>query len=75
MKKWIGLVASLLALSGCANVEDAGFAESGIVDGTSTRVINETQVKILAFYDNEWGYANRMIDITEMIGGKLLSEV
>ncbi|MEZ4248442.1 MAG: S1 family peptidase [Polyangiales bacterium] len=34
MKNWIGLVASLLALSGCANVEDAGFAESGIVDGT-----------------------------------------
>ena len=51
-----------------------GDPRSGIVDGTSTRVINETQVKILAFYDNEWGYANRMIDIAEMIGGKLLSE-
>lgn len=57
------------------SVDFRGDPRSGIVDGTSTRVINETQVKILAFYDNEWGYANRMIDITKMIGGKLLSEV
>ncbi|HRV59676.1 MAG TPA: ArsJ-associated glyceraldehyde-3-phosphate dehydrogenase [Solirubrobacterales bacterium] len=56
------------------SVDFKGDPRSGIVDGTSTRVINETQVKILAFYDNEWGYANRMIDIAEMIGGKLLSE-
>ena len=30
-------------------------------------MIDQTQVKILAFYDNEWGYANRMIDIARMI--------
>jgi glyceraldehyde 3-phosphate dehydrogenase len=49
------------------SVDFKGDPRSGIVDGTSTRVINETQVKVLAFYDNEWGYANRMIDIAKMI--------
>ena len=40
---------------------------SGIIDTPSTMVINNTQVKILAWYDNEWGYVNRMIDIANMI--------
>ncbi|PHS25889.1 MAG: type I glyceraldehyde-3-phosphate dehydrogenase [Methylophaga sp.] len=40
---------------------------SGIVDAPSTMVIDGTQVKILIWYDNEWGYVNRMIDIAEMI--------
>lgn len=40
---------------------------SGIVDAPSTMVIDGTQVKILIWYDNEWGYVNRMMDITEMI--------
>ena len=39
---------------------------SAIIDALSTMVIDETQVKILAWYDNEWGYANRLIDIVEM---------
>lgn len=49
------------------SVDFKGDPRSGIVDATSTRVIDQTQVKILAFYDNEWGYANRMIDIAGMI--------
>lgn len=40
---------------------------SAIIDAPSTMVINGTQVKILAWYDNEWGYVNRMIDISNMI--------
>ena len=40
---------------------------SGIIDAPSTMVINDTQVKILAWYDNEWGYVNRMIDLAKMI--------
>ncbi|MBF0445651.1 MAG: ArsJ-associated glyceraldehyde-3-phosphate dehydrogenase [Magnetococcales bacterium] len=36
---------------------------SSIVDAQSTMVINETQVKILAWYDNEWGYSCRMMDL------------
>lgn len=36
---------------------------SSIVDAPSTMVIDETQVKILAWYDNEWGYVNRMMEM------------
>ena len=40
---------------------------SSIVDALSTMVINATQVKIYAWYDNEWGYVKRMMDIARMI--------
>ncbi len=36
---------------------------SGIVDALSTMVTDRTQVKILAWYDNEWGYANRLVEL------------
>jgi D-erythrose 4-phosphate dehydrogenase len=35
---------------------------SGIVDANQTRVSQEKLVKVLIWFDNEWGYANRMID-------------
>ncbi|MBT8413535.1 MAG: ArsJ-associated glyceraldehyde-3-phosphate dehydrogenase [Boseongicola sp.] len=40
---------------------------SSIIDAQSTMVINGTQVKIYAWYDNEWGYACRLADIVRMI--------
>jgi len=40
---------------------------SSIVDAPSTMVVNGTQVKIYAWYDNEWGYANRLIDVAKMV--------
>jgi glyceraldehyde 3-phosphate dehydrogenase len=40
---------------------------SSIVDALSTMVIDDTQVKVYAWYDNEWGYVNRMMDIARMI--------
>jgi glyceraldehyde 3-phosphate dehydrogenase len=36
---------------------------SGIVDALSTRVVEGRLVKVLVWYDNEWGYVNRMVDI------------
>lgn len=41
---------------------------SVIIDAPSTMVINNTQVKIYAWYDNEWGYANRTAEIVKMVG-------
>ncbi len=37
---------------------------SSIYDATQTRVIDGTLVKLLAWYDNEWGFSNRMLDMT-----------
>ncbi len=45
---------------------------SSIIDALSTMVIDDTQVKIYAWYDNEWGYVNRMIDLTRKIAGMML---
>jgi glyceraldehyde 3-phosphate dehydrogenase len=42
---------------------------SGIIDAGSTMVINGTQAKIYAWYDNEWGYACRLADIVRMVAG------
>lgn len=41
---------------------------SSIIDALSTMVINETQVKIYAWYDNEWGYANRTAELALKVG-------
>lgn len=41
---------------------------SSIVDALSTLVINGTQVKIYAWYDNEWGYANRAVELARKVG-------
>lgn len=44
---------------------------SCIIDSLSTMVINETQVKIYAWYDNEWGYVNRMMDLVTKVSQSL----
>lgn len=41
---------------------------SGIIDALSTMVVNATQVKLYAWYDNEWGYANRTAELMQMVG-------
>jgi len=44
---------------------------SSIIDAPSTMVVNGTQVKVYAWYDNEMGYAHRLIDVALMVGGNL----
>ncbi len=41
---------------------------SSIIDALSTMVVNGTQVKLYAWYDNEWGYANRTAELMRMVG-------
>ena len=41
---------------------------SSIIDALSTMVVNGTQVKIYAWYDNEWGYANRTVELVKLVG-------
>jgi len=45
-----------------------GNTHSAIIDGLSTRVVEKDFIKVLAWYDNEYGYSNRMIDILKIIG-------
>lgn len=44
---------------------------SAIVDGLSTMVMNEKQVKVMAWYDNEWGYSCRVVDLARYISEKM----
>ena len=44
---------------------------SSIVDALSTMVVNDTQVKVYAWYDNEMGYAHRLVDVACMVGDRL----
>ncbi|WP_372884644.1 ArsJ-associated glyceraldehyde-3-phosphate dehydrogenase [Shimia sp.] len=44
---------------------------STIVDALSTRVVNKRHVKVYAWYDNEWGYAWRLADVTRMVVASL----
>ena len=44
---------------------------SSIIDAPSTMVVNGTQVKIYAWYDNEMGYAHRLVDVALMVGASL----
>ncbi|HDS1747787.1 MULTISPECIES: ArsJ-associated glyceraldehyde-3-phosphate dehydrogenase [Pseudomonas] len=41
---------------------------SSIIDALSTLVVNGTQVKIYSWYDNEWGYANRAVELARLVG-------
>lgn len=45
-----------------------GNPHSSIVDLSLTQVVGGNMVKIIAWYDNEWGYTNRLIEMTEKVG-------
>lgn len=44
---------------------------SSIVDGLSTMVMENNLVKVVAWYDNEWGYSCRVVDLAKMVGERL----
>ena len=44
---------------------------SSIIDGPSTMVVDGMQLKVLAWYDNEWGYVNRMVDLAQKVAKTL----
>jgi glyceraldehyde 3-phosphate dehydrogenase len=48
-----------------------GRSESAVVDLESTRVVGGDMVKVLAWYDNEWGYANRLLEQVVRVGKSL----
>ncbi len=70
------------ALAGILGFEDRPLVSvdfkddprSAIIDGPSTMVVDRRQVKVLAWYDNEWGYVNRMMELARKVGAALANE-
>ncbi|WP_421380397.1 glyceraldehyde-3-phosphate dehydrogenase [Bacillus salacetis] len=48
---------------------------SAIIDGLSTMVIGDRKVKVLAWYDNEWGYSCRVVDLTKYVAQQMKTSV
>lgn len=53
------------------SIDYRGDPRSSIVDALSTLVVDGTQVKLFAWYDNEWGYANRLVDVVRLVARDL----
>jgi glyceraldehyde 3-phosphate dehydrogenase len=53
------------------SIDFNGNENSSIVDGLSTMVIGNNKVKVLAWYDNEWGYSCRVVDLTAKVAKNL----
>jgi glyceraldehyde 3-phosphate dehydrogenase len=47
-----------------------GDPASSTIDALSTMVVEGNMVKIISWYDNEWGYSNRVVDLVEYIASK-----
>jgi glyceraldehyde 3-phosphate dehydrogenase len=50
-------------------------SHSSIVDGLSTMVLEGNKVKVLAWYDNEWGYSCRVVDLAKMVSNQMAREM
>lgn len=53
------------------SIDFNGSSVSGTVDALSTMVMDGTMLKVLAWYDNEWGYSCRTVDLAAYVGEKL----
>jgi len=53
------------------SVDFVGNPHSSIVDSENTKVLGGNLVKVLAWYDNEWGYANRVVELAALVASKL----
>ncbi len=55
------------------SIDYNGDPYSSIIDGLSTKVMKENMIKVLAWYDNEWGYSNRVKDLLKFVVSKQIS--
>ena len=53
------------------SVDFSGNPHSAIVDGPFVKALSGNLVKVLAWYDNEWGYSNRVVELADLLGKKL----
>ena len=55
------------------SIDYKGDDRSSIVDGLSTMVIGKNILKVLAWYDNEWGYSARTVDLVNLVASKMVN--
>jgi glyceraldehyde-3-phosphate dehydrogenase type I len=53
------------------SVDYKGEERSSVIDALSTMVIGDNMVKVMSWYDNEWGYSVRTVDLVKMVGEKM----
>jgi len=53
------------------SVDYTNDGRSSIIDAPSTMVIDGTQLKLYVWYDNEWGYVNRMMELTARVAASI----
>ena len=72
-----GPLAGILAVSDepLVSIDFTGNRNSSIVDAESTSVIAGRMVKVLSWYDNEWGYSERIVDLVSYVGERLPASV
>jgi len=73
VKKWAqGELAGILSYSEdpLVSTDIVGDEHSSIFDAGLTKVIGD-QVKVVSWYDNEWGYSNRLVDLTVLVASKI----
>ena len=67
-----GPLKGILAMSDepLVSIDFNGNPHSSIVDAAYTKVMDGDFVKVLSWYDNEWGYSNRCVDLLQMLAAK-----
>ena len=53
------------------SIDYRGDSRSSIIDGLSTMSMGDKMFKIISWYDNEWGYSSRTVDLIEFIAQRL----
>ncbi|VDG99573.1 Glyceraldehyde-3-phosphate dehydrogenase 2 [Lysinibacillus sphaericus] len=64
-----------LTMEPLVSIDFNNTSDSAIIDGLSTMVIGDRKVKVLAWYDNEWGYSARVVDLTKKVAKELRTSV
>ncbi len=53
------------------SIDYKGNQLSSIVDPELTMVVGTRMIKVIAWYDNEWGYSNRLVELANLVASKL----
>jgi glyceraldehyde 3-phosphate dehydrogenase len=72
-----GALAGILGITHepLVSIDFTGNSHSAVVDAMSTNVSGGRMIKVLAWYDNEWGYSSRVVDLARYVAERLTASV